>query len=87
MSATDWSAPMAVASTTPCGRRVLLTGARGGIGRAIVAALTEAQCRVAGCDVPGSGAEFEFDVPSLALANGLVQSRTFVSWSAIGRQS
>jgi 3-oxoacyl-[acyl-carrier protein] reductase len=53
---------MPAASATPSGRRVILTGATGGIGRAIVAALTGAGCRVASCDLPGSGADFEFDV-------------------------
>lgn len=53
---------MPAASPTPSGRRVILTGATGGIGRAISAALTDAACRVATCDVPGSGADFEFDV-------------------------
>jgi NAD(P)-dependent dehydrogenase (short-subunit alcohol dehydrogenase family) len=41
------------ADTAPAGRRVLVTGAAGGIGRAIVAALAERDCRVAACDVPG----------------------------------
>jgi NAD(P)-dependent dehydrogenase (short-subunit alcohol dehydrogenase family) len=40
----------------PAGRRVLVTGARGGIGRAITELLESAGCSVAGCDVE------EFDV-------------------------
>jgi NAD(P)-dependent dehydrogenase (short-subunit alcohol dehydrogenase family) len=42
------------ASTTPSDRRVLVTGATGGIGRAIVAALTSSGCTVAACDAPGT---------------------------------
>jgi 3-oxoacyl-[acyl-carrier protein] reductase len=42
------------ADTFPTGRRVIVTGAAGGIGRAIVAALAEHGCRVAACDVPGA---------------------------------
>lgn len=41
---------------SPSGRRVIVTGAAGGIGRAIVAALSDSGCQVAGCDVA------EFDV-------------------------
>jgi NAD(P)-dependent dehydrogenase (short-subunit alcohol dehydrogenase family) len=41
------------ADTSPTGRRVLVTGAAGGIGRAIVGALVAKHCRVAACDVPG----------------------------------
>ena len=42
------------ADTAPSGRRVLVTGAAGGIGRAIVSALVERDCVVAACDVPGA---------------------------------
>ena len=42
------------ASTTPRGRRVIVTGAAGGIGRAVVAALRDSDCRVAACDAPGT---------------------------------
>jgi 3-oxoacyl-[acyl-carrier protein] reductase len=36
---------------TPAGRRVIVTGARGGIGRATVELLESHRCAVAGCDV------------------------------------
>jgi NAD(P)-dependent dehydrogenase (short-subunit alcohol dehydrogenase family) len=42
------------ADTWPAGRRVILTGATGGIGRAILEALAARSCRVAACDVPGA---------------------------------
>jgi len=48
------------AETEPRGRRVLVTGAAGGIGRAIVARLRERDCTVAGCDL--AGADVSFDV-------------------------
>jgi 3-oxoacyl-[acyl-carrier protein] reductase len=41
----------------PAGRRVLVTGATGGLGRGILAALAAGNCRVAACDVPGSPLE------------------------------
>ncbi len=40
-------------STTPSRRRVIVTGAAGGLGRAIVAALAHRGCAVAACDAPG----------------------------------
>jgi 3-oxoacyl-[acyl-carrier protein] reductase len=43
-------------SLTPAGRRVIVTGAAGGLGRAIVELLERMGCSVAGCDVD------EFDV-------------------------
>jgi NAD(P)-dependent dehydrogenase (short-subunit alcohol dehydrogenase family) len=42
------------ADTFPRDRRVILTGAAGGIGRAIIAALAHHGCHVAACDVPGA---------------------------------
>ena len=46
-----------LAETGPNGRRVIVTGAAGGIGRAIIAALAAADCRVAACDADGAGAD------------------------------
>ncbi|HUA71141.1 MAG TPA: SDR family NAD(P)-dependent oxidoreductase [Solirubrobacteraceae bacterium] len=40
-------------STAPSRRRVIVTGAAGGIGRAIVRALAHSGCTVAACDAPG----------------------------------
>src|SRR5437588_9414965 len=42
------------ADTAPSGRRVIVTGATGGIGRAIVETLTASGCAVAACDAPGT---------------------------------
>ena len=49
-------------SPTPADRRAIVSGAAGGIGRAIVSALRDAGAAVAGCDLPGTGADVEFDV-------------------------
>lgn len=64
------------ASMTPAQRRVLVTGAAGGIGCAIVDALDSSGCAVAACDAPGApladvtGAQVkaEFDVRDRAAA-------------------
>jgi NAD(P)-dependent dehydrogenase (short-subunit alcohol dehydrogenase family) len=53
---------MTVLSPLPAGRKVIVTGATGGIGSSIVEALTEGGATVAGCDLPGAGAAVEFDV-------------------------
>jgi 3-oxoacyl-[acyl-carrier protein] reductase len=45
------------ASTSPVARRVVVTGAAGGIGRALVGALAQSGCSVAACDVAGAPLE------------------------------
>jgi 3-oxoacyl-[acyl-carrier protein] reductase len=42
------------ADTRPSARRVIITGAAGGIGRAVVDSLAATGCSVAACDVPGA---------------------------------
>ena len=60
---------MAAPALSPSGARVLVTGAAGGIGRAIVQALADCRCAVAACDVseevsevPGASVTARFDV-------------------------
>ena len=61
------------AETTPSERRVIVTGATGGIGRAIVEALSSCGCSVAGCDL--EGADFSFDVRDRdAVARGVADA-------------
>jgi NAD(P)-dependent dehydrogenase (short-subunit alcohol dehydrogenase family) len=71
------------ASSSPHGRSVVVTGATGGIGRAIVDALAACECRIGACDVsPDVESAFEdtaavgasacFDVRDRAAAEGAV---------------
>ena len=53
----EHAASVDAGSDGPAGRRVIVTGAAGGIGRAIIAALAAADCRVAACDADGAGAD------------------------------
>ena len=43
------------AELQPSGRRVIVTGAAGGIGRAIVDTLASCGCQVGACDVADAG--------------------------------
>jgi len=69
-------------STVPSARRVIVTGAAGGIGRAIVAALAHVGCAVAACDAVGAGVDgvpdattnLEFDVRDRAAVQAGVAS-------------
>jgi NAD(P)-dependent dehydrogenase (short-subunit alcohol dehydrogenase family) len=53
---------------SPAGRRVIVTGARGGLGRAIVELLERLGCAVAGCDVE------DFDIRDRAAVDAGVAS-------------
>lgn len=68
------------ADTAPAGRRVIVTGAGGGIGRAITAALVACGCQVAACDGPGvpvgelgAALQLSFDVRERAAVRAAVE--------------
>lgn len=64
------------ASTAPSGRRVIVTGAAGGIGTAIVDALKAFNCEVAACDVART--PFTFDVRDrVAVRHGVAEA---IAW-------
>ena len=54
------------AETSPRGRRVLVTGATGGIGRAIVEALAACECQIGACDVTPAVESAFADTPAVA---------------------
>lgn len=54
------------------GRRIVVTGSRGGLGRGLVESLTERGATVVGIDVVGSGAEVEADLRDEAAARGAI---------------
>ncbi len=75
------------ANPAPSARRVIVTGAAGGIGRAVVETLAEHGCHVAACDVPGTpletvigaAARIPFDVRDRsAVADGVSDAVTML---------
>jgi 3-oxoacyl-[acyl-carrier protein] reductase len=63
-------------SGVPHGRRVIVTGAAGGIGRAIVATLAGSDCRIAACDVaPAVESAFAEEAAVVATASFDVRDR------------